>query len=227
MRKFQADLRWKKPLVASDDPDGGHCAVCGRTESRYGSAIQCCGARTDGCTTGRQLPELHQLDRQRDRPGRRRRCSARRRRVVAHGTRLRTMVVRGGGLAGCLWSHPLDRVLDHERNRWSDLTVRRQQKARTLTRQSASVLKRCGLPITRPLLLDVSLDLGNGRDGNSAIAQRHYLGTALAGTISRTIVAGGRRSQPAARRNDDVRDRWWIHQVDVLGNRVSDAPAVF
>src|ERR1022692_2406308 len=75
------------------------------------------------------------------------------------------------------------------------------------------------------LLLDVSPDLGNRTDGNTAAAQRHYLGPALTGAVSRAAVPGDCRCQPAARGNDDVRHRGRIHQVDVLGNRVPHTSA--
>src|ERR1035438_4799103 len=85
--------------------------------------------------------------------------------------------------------------------------------------QPAMAMKQYGLPITRMLLLDVSPNLGNMTDGNAAAAQRHYLGPALAGPISRAAVPGDCRGQFAARGNDDVRRRRRIHQADVLGRR--------
>src|SRR5215831_21301508 len=77
--------------------------------------------------------------------------------------------------------------------------------------------------ITRMLVVDISL--GNTTNGNTAAAQRHHLGPAFAGSFSRGPVAGDCRYQLAPRGHDDVRHRWRIHQVDVLGNRVSDAAA--
>ncbi len=139
----------------------GHCAVCGSAEPRPESAIQRSGSRRDRRTTGRQLPELHQLDRQRHRTGRGRRRGPGCRRVVADGTRLWAVVVRGWGSAGYLRSHAFDRVLDHKRNGRSDLTVRPRVKGRTSTGQPAKAMKQCGLPITRTLLPDVSPSLGN------------------------------------------------------------------
>src|ERR1019366_6701705 len=93
------------------------------------------------------------------------------------------------------------------------------------TRQPATAEKRCGLHITRMLLFDVSPDLGNRTDGNSAAAQRHYLGPALASPISRPAVPGDCRGESAAGGNDDVHHRRRIHQMDVLGSRLPDTSA--
>src|SRR5208283_2689692 len=162
-----------------------------------------------------------------DRTGWRRRGGAWSRRVVADGPRLWTVAFRGCRTARYLRCHVVDRVLDHERNRRSDLTVRPSTKGRKSTRQPATAEKRCGLPVTRMLLLDVGSDLGNRTDGNTAAAQRHYLGPAFAGTFSSVAVPGDCRCQSAARGNDDVRHRGRIHQVDVLGNRVPHTSASF
>ena len=58
MRKFEADLGWKKPLVV--------VAIMLLVVVQFvaaqnlgGPAIQCGCSRTDRRTTGRQLPELH------------------------------------------------------------------------------------------------------------------------------------------------------------------------
>src|SRR5208283_4074615 len=160
-----------------------------------------------------------------DRTGWRRRGGAWRRRVVADGPRLWTVAFRGCRSAGYLRCHAVDRVLDHERNQRNNLAVRSRVKDGKTTGQPATAEKRCGLPITRVLLLDVSRDLGNRTDGNSAAAQRHYLGSALTGAVSRDAVPGDCRCQSAARGNNDVRHRGRVHQVDVLGNRVPHTSA--
>src|SRR5271166_4220875 len=68
--------RMEETSGCGGDPAAGHRAVCGRTEPRCGPTVQCGSAGTDRRTTGRQLPELHELGRQRDRTGRRRRGGA-------------------------------------------------------------------------------------------------------------------------------------------------------
>src|ERR1039458_9472729 len=100
---------------------------------------------------------------------------------MADRPRLWAVAVRGCRTAGYLRCHAFDRILDHERNRRSDLTVRPSRKGRKSTRQPATAVKRCGLPTTRMLLFEVSPDVGNRTDGNTAAAQRHYLGSALTG----------------------------------------------
>src|SRR5271165_3670307 len=78
----------------------------------------------------------------------------------------------------------------------------------------------------RMLLLRVSLEVGNRTDGNSAAAQRHYLGPALAGPISGAALPGTGRCQSAPRRDDDLCYRRRFHQVDVLGSHIADSAAV-
>src|SRR5208282_2106350 len=77
----------------------------------------------------------------------------------------------------------------------------------------------------RMFLLQVNPELGNRTDGASSPAQRHYLGPPLTGALSCAAVAGNCRYQSAARGNDDVRHRRRVHQVDVLGSRISDTTA--
>ena len=59
VRKFQTDFEWKKPLVVAAIFLLAIVQFLARTEPRDGSAVQRGRARTDRCTTGRQLPELH------------------------------------------------------------------------------------------------------------------------------------------------------------------------
>ena len=68
--KLQADLGWKKPLIvlAIMLLAIGQFVVAQNLGTA--PADQRGRARTDRRTTGRRLPELHQLDRQRDRAGR-------------------------------------------------------------------------------------------------------------------------------------------------------------
>ena len=75
----------------------------------------------DGGSAGRRLPELHQLDRQRHRPGRSGRRRRRRRCVLAARARSRPMAGGSSGAPGCFRDHPVDRVLDHQRNRRREL----------------------------------------------------------------------------------------------------------
>ena len=70
----------------------------------------------DGSAAGRSVPELHQLDRQRHRPGSSRWRGGRRHRFLAHGTGIRPLAVRGRGLACGVGRDAVDRVLDHERH---------------------------------------------------------------------------------------------------------------
>src|SRR5208283_635240 len=78
----------------------------------------------------------------------------------------------------------------------------------------------------RMLLLHVSFEVGNRTDGNSAAAQRHYLGPAFAGSISGAAVPGTGRCQSAPRGNDDLCYRRRFQQVDVLGSHIADTSAV-
>src|SRR3974377_1811986 len=87
-------------------------------------------------------------------------------------------------------------------------------------RQPAARVTALRAALTRMLFVEVSL--GNTTNGDTAAAQRHHLGPALAGPFSRGAVAGDCRYQPAPRGHDDVRHRRRIHKVDVLGNCVSD-----
>src|ERR1017187_8483728 len=217
--------RMEETSGCGGDLAAGHCAVCGRAEPWQRSTVQRGRTKRDWRTAGRQLPELHYLDRHRDRAGWRRRGGAWSRRVVADRPRLWTVAFRGCRTAGYLRCHATDRVLDHERNQRNNLAVRSRVKDGKTTRQPATAVKLRGLPIRRMLLFDVSPDFGNRTDGKSAAAQRHYLGPALTGAVSRAAVPGDCRCQPAARGNDDVRHRWRVHQVDVLGNRVPHTSA--
>src|SRR5208283_2271422 len=61
----------------------------------------------------------------------------------------------------------------------------------------------------RMLLLQVSLEVGNRTDGNSAAA-----------------LPGAGRRQSAPRGNDDLCYRRRFHQVDVLGSHIADTSAV-
>ena len=59
MRKFEADLGWKKPLVVLAIMLLVIVQFVAAQNLGQHSAIQCGGSRTDRRTTGRQLPELH------------------------------------------------------------------------------------------------------------------------------------------------------------------------
>ena len=59
MRKFQADLGWKKPLVVLAILLLVVVQFVAAQNLGNGSAVQCGGSGRDRRTTGRQLPELH------------------------------------------------------------------------------------------------------------------------------------------------------------------------
>ena len=144
MRKFETDLGWKKHLVVLAilllvivqfvaAQNLGNC-----------SAIQCSGSGRDRCPTGRQFPEPDQLDRQRDRPRRRRGCGRGRRRVLANGTRLCSLVVRRWRPFVGVRCHTSGRVLDHERNRRHNLahaSRRRRRKPKQAARNSSETTR--------------------------------------------------------------------------------------
>src|SRR5215469_3259091 len=77
---------------------------------------------------------------------------------------------------------------------------------------------------TKMLLMDVSS--GSARHDKATAAQRHHLGPAIAGSVSSGPFAGDCRYQPAPRGHNDICHRRRIHQVDVLGHRISDVAAI-
>src|SRR5215472_7413465 len=90
-------------------------------------------------------------------------------------------------------------------------------------RRPATRVKAMRAARTKMRLMDVRPE--NVTYANAAAAQRHHLGLALARSLSRGPFACDCRYQPAPRGHDDIRHRGRVHQVDVLGDRVSDAAA--
>src|SRR5215469_2345380 len=90
-------------------------------------------------------------------------------------------------------------------------------------RRPAMRVKAMRVAITKTLPIDVSSE--DTLYANATVAQRHYLGLVLAGPVGCDPFAGDCWNQSAPRGHDDIRHRRRIHQVDVLGNRVSDSSA--
>src|SRR5215469_816554 len=90
-------------------------------------------------------------------------------------------------------------------------------------RQPAMQAKPKRAAITEMLQMDVSTK--NTTYGNAAATLRHRLSPAFARPFSRSTFTGDCRHQPAPRGHDDIRNRRWIYQVDVLGDCAFDPAA--
>src|SRR2546425_10588946 len=69
------------------------------------------------------------------------------------------------------------------------------------------------------------VDLQGQAYANTATAQRRHLAFAVASAVRGAGFTGAGWSDPATRGGDGVRHRWRLHEVDVLGRRVSHSAA--
>ena len=106
--RMKWDRALKKPLAA-----GAIClvlagAVCPGSKPGSKPTIQCSCSRSNGIATGRCVPQLHQLGRQRDRAGGRGRGGAGGHHSLAHRPGLWPMAFCGRGIARGLRRYAID-----------------------------------------------------------------------------------------------------------------------